>query len=400
MIKKMEDISPNKDGMVYKKILTQGSGNVVPEEAIVRIHYNGYLEYGDEPFDSTRLRNHPYKVKLQTGGLIVGLNLAVSTMRVGELARIIIRPQYAFGEMGTPPRIPKDATVMYEVELMNFVEHGGVDEIELLSEEERQQISFDDLLKACKAYRQEAKLQFDSSSYKRAVGLYRKAVMMLEKAHLKNEEEEETHQSQLLKLYLNLAICCTKLADSKHCINWCKRALEICHTDNESRTKALYHYAKALRCQFHFKEAKAKLKKAQQLSNGRNKSVNDELAVLERLMQQEFIAEKELNKRMFSQPKGISNEEKEKENKRHQDMEEHCMEVSEKFRQIAIQRLNDFKNNPEQTEIPFTSHSLTFGEIACIVEEADNLGLKAVQVGSGQNSRIKLVRRSNHDASC
>lgn len=36
MIKKMEDISPNKDGMVYKKILTQGSGNVVPEEAIVR----------------------------------------------------------------------------------------------------------------------------------------------------------------------------------------------------------------------------------------------------------------------------------------------------------------------------------------------------------------------------
>lgn len=45
-----------------------------------------------------------------TGGLIVGLDLAVSSMKKGELARYIIRPQYAFGEMGTPPRIPKDAT--------------------------------------------------------------------------------------------------------------------------------------------------------------------------------------------------------------------------------------------------------------------------------------------------
>ena len=44
------------------------------------------------------------------GGLIVGLDLAVSSMKKGELARVIIRPQYAFGEMGTPPRIPKDAT--------------------------------------------------------------------------------------------------------------------------------------------------------------------------------------------------------------------------------------------------------------------------------------------------
>lgn len=42
----------------------------------------------------------------------------------------------------------------------------------------------------------------------------------------------------------------------------------------------------------------------------------------------------------------------------------------------------EFKNNPELTEIPFTSYKLTLGEIACMIEEADNLGLKAVQVGS------------------
>ncbi|XP_078335141.1 inactive peptidyl-prolyl cis-trans isomerase FKBP6-like isoform X1 [Crassostrea virginica] len=393
LIKKMEDISPDKNGMVFKKILQQGTGNVVPEGAIVRIHYNGYLEFGDEPFDSTRLRNTPYKVKLQTGGLIVGLDLAVSSMKKGELARVIIRPQYAFGEMGTPPRIPKDATVLYEVELLNFVEHGGVDDIELLSEEERQQISFDDLLKACKAYKQEAKLQFDSSSFRKAASLYRKAVYMLDKAHLKDDEEEEKHQKMLLQLCLNLALCCNKMAEPKRCISWCKRALEIGGIDKTSKVKALYQYGKALHSQSYFEQARDKLKQAQKLSAGRNMSVNNELIALDRSIKQFGMVEKEMFKRMFSQPKGITNEEKEKDNRRHVEAEERCMEVSEKFRQFAIKHLTEFKNNPELSEIPFTSYKLTVGEIACMLEEAENLGLNAVEVGSGQNSKIKIVKK-------
>ncbi|XP_061163372.1 inactive peptidyl-prolyl cis-trans isomerase FKBP6-like [Saccostrea echinata] len=390
MIRKMKDISPNNDGMVYKKIMQQGSGNVVPEGAIVRIHYNAFLEFGDEPFDSTRLRNCPQKVKLQTGGMILGLDWAVSTMKKGELARIIIRPQYAYGEMGTPPRIPKDATeLLSEVIAVN-------DDIELLSEEERQQIPFDDLLKACKSYKQEAKLQFDSSSYRRAAIYYNKAVRMLERAHLKNEEEEDKHQKLLLQLYLNLAICCTKMAEPKRCIKWCKKTLEICRGDKTAKIKALYHYGKALHNQSYFDQAEEKLKQAQRLNSG-NMSVNRELAALERSRQKFKMVEIETCKRMFSQPQGITDEEKDKENKRHQEAEERCMEVSEKFRRDAIKYLSDFKNDPDVTEIPFTSYKLTFGEIACMVEEADRLGLKAVEVGSGQNSKIKIVKKRSQE---
>lgn len=43
---------------------------------------------------------------------------------------------------------------------------------------------------------------------------------------------------------------------------------------------------------------------------------------------------------------------------------------------------SEFKNNPELSEIPFTSYKLTVGEIACMLEEAENLGLNAVEVGS------------------
>lgn len=67
---------------------------------------------------------------------------------------------------------------------------------------------------------------------------------MLDKAHLKDEEEEEKHQKMMLQLCINLALTCNKMAEPKRCISWCKRALEIRGIDNTSKTKALYHYGK------------------------------------------------------------------------------------------------------------------------------------------------------------
>lgn len=74
--------------------------------------------------------------------------------------------------------------------------------------------------------------------------IYLQAVYMLDKAHLKDEEEEEKHQKILLQLCINLALTCNKMAEPKRCISWCKRALEIRGIDNTSKTKALYHYGK------------------------------------------------------------------------------------------------------------------------------------------------------------
>lgn len=55
---------PDTDGNVLKKVLRSGVGEVVPEGATVRVHYNGYMEYSDEPYDSSRLRNRPQQFKL------------------------------------------------------------------------------------------------------------------------------------------------------------------------------------------------------------------------------------------------------------------------------------------------------------------------------------------------
>ena len=87
-------------------------GNVVPDGAIVRVHYNGYLEYSGEPYDSSRLRNQPMQFTLQKNEVLPGWEVGVATMRKNELTRFLVKPEYAFGDLGCPPRIPPQATSM------------------------------------------------------------------------------------------------------------------------------------------------------------------------------------------------------------------------------------------------------------------------------------------------
>ena len=61
----MEDLTG--DRKVLKKIIRPGVGSLVPDGAMVRVHYNGYLEYSDEPYDSSRLRNKEQEFKLGRG---------------------------------------------------------------------------------------------------------------------------------------------------------------------------------------------------------------------------------------------------------------------------------------------------------------------------------------------
>ena len=134
MAKKMEDICPVKDRGILKKILKQGSGDVVPIDSVVRVHYSGFQEYADEPFDSTRLQNNVKKFRVGQGEVIEGFDVAVSTMRKGELSRFLIAPEYGFMDCGAPPRIPAKATVLFEIELLSFVEHAGLDDYFIMTQ--------------------------------------------------------------------------------------------------------------------------------------------------------------------------------------------------------------------------------------------------------------------------
>lgn len=64
---------------------------------------------------------------------MAGLELGLLTMKKGEFSRFLFKPQYAYGNMGCPPRIPADAVVLYEVEVLDFLDSGQVDDFTALS---------------------------------------------------------------------------------------------------------------------------------------------------------------------------------------------------------------------------------------------------------------------------
>lgn len=86
----------------------------------VFVHYVGTLESDGSEFDSSRSRNKPFSFVLGQGQVIQGWDLGVATMKKGEVAKFTLSPEYAYGENGSPPKIPENATLVFEVELLNW----------------------------------------------------------------------------------------------------------------------------------------------------------------------------------------------------------------------------------------------------------------------------------------
>ena len=111
------------DKKVLKKVLREGVGELVPEGALCKVHYNGYLEYQDEPFDSSRLRKKVHQFRLGRGEVIYGWDVGMRTMRKDEISKFLISYHYAYGKMGCPPRIPPEASVLFEVSLISLISY-------------------------------------------------------------------------------------------------------------------------------------------------------------------------------------------------------------------------------------------------------------------------------------
>lgn len=118
---------------------------------MVTIHYSLYLEDQDEPYDSTILRGRPERFKLDDGRLLPGIELAVKSMLAKERSEFLIQPQYAFGDMGCPPRVPQKAEILAKIELLNFVQEAEAEALLSLDPEERAKAkSFEEILKVVK----------------------------------------------------------------------------------------------------------------------------------------------------------------------------------------------------------------------------------------------------------
>ena len=99
---------------------TCGDGAKAEAGNTVEVHYVGTLENGEQ-FDASRDRGQPFQFALGGGQVIAGWDEGIQGMRVGGVRELTIPPDLGYGEMGSPPVIPPNATLIFEVELLNIL---------------------------------------------------------------------------------------------------------------------------------------------------------------------------------------------------------------------------------------------------------------------------------------
>ena len=99
--------------------LAPGAGESPKPGDLVKVHYRGTLADGTE-FDSSYGRGEPIEFVLGQGQVIPGWDEGIALLRKGGKARLIIPPNLAYGESGASGVIPPNATLTFEVELVDF----------------------------------------------------------------------------------------------------------------------------------------------------------------------------------------------------------------------------------------------------------------------------------------
>jgi FKBP-type peptidyl-prolyl cis-trans isomerase len=102
---------------LLKETLKPGTGNEAKSGDRVTVHYVGTLTDGKK-FDSSRDRGQGFRFSLGKGEVIKGWDEGVAGMRIGEVCKLTIPPDKAYGARGFPPVIPANATLVFEVELL------------------------------------------------------------------------------------------------------------------------------------------------------------------------------------------------------------------------------------------------------------------------------------------
>jgi len=104
--------------------LVEGQGEEAVSGMTVSVHYTGWLaEDGakGKKFDSSRDRGEPFKVSLGAGRVIRGWEEGLQGMKVGGQRQLIIPPELGYGARGAGGLIPPNATLIFDIELIEVV---------------------------------------------------------------------------------------------------------------------------------------------------------------------------------------------------------------------------------------------------------------------------------------
>jgi FKBP-type peptidyl-prolyl cis-trans isomerase FkpA len=104
-------------GLIYEDTV-EGTGAEAVAGQYVTVHYTGWLTNGSK-FDSSKDRNDPFQFPLGMRHVIAGWDEGVQGMKIGGTRKLTIPPQLGYGARGAGGVIPPNATLVFEVELLD-----------------------------------------------------------------------------------------------------------------------------------------------------------------------------------------------------------------------------------------------------------------------------------------
>jgi hypothetical protein len=108
---------------IKTKEIVAGVGEIANRNDIVLTHIHGFLHRGEECLN-THANGQPMRIDLSKREAVAGLRKGIEGMRVGGKREIVVSPHLAYGAEGVPGRIPPNAIIRFEVELLSILKAG------------------------------------------------------------------------------------------------------------------------------------------------------------------------------------------------------------------------------------------------------------------------------------
>jgi len=114
----LDGMEETESGLRYE-VLKEGTGAIIQPGQTAVVHYTGWLPDGTK-FDSSRDRGEPFGFPVGAGQVIQGWDEGVAGMAIGEERKLVIPPDLGYGPAGAGGVIPPNATLEFDVELLEI----------------------------------------------------------------------------------------------------------------------------------------------------------------------------------------------------------------------------------------------------------------------------------------
>lgn len=284
-----EDISPNKDESIQKRVIIKGEMYSTPKDlSECTVHLRGC--HGQQVFDERDVTFRVGEAVLE--GVPEGIEIAVQTMKKGEKSEIILKKNFATGD-----RVPKDLTeVSYTVTLHNFEKA-----------KECWEMDAGEKIETAEKDKTRGTEHFKAGRFRQALKYYERVQEFMKNETSLEGEELAKRDALYLSALLNLSLTNLKLDEPLKCIENCEEILTL----DGKNVKAVFRRGRAKLVINEFDDAVADFAKCVELEPD-NKAALSQLQLAKAKKKAQLEKEKSLYRNLFAKLSETGTEEKEK----------------------------------------------------------------------------------------